>query len=105
MSLALRPETELAVEPLVHRVRALREARDRYQLQITAQRAVLELAQAQGDEKEAEHALVEITLALHARAVAQRHLERLGSCAEGALTGPEVSCTDSPECCGATRTT
>ena len=82
MSLALRPETELVVEPLAHRVLALRDARDRYQLQITAQRAVLELAEAQGDEEEAERALVEITLAVHARAVAQRHLERLGICAK-----------------------
>ena len=89
MSLALRPETELAVEPLAHRVLALRDARDRYQIQIDAQRAVLELAQAQGDEEEAERALVEITLAVHARAVAQRHLERLGICAEVAVTGPE----------------
>lgn len=89
MSLALRPETELAVEPLSHRVRALRDARDRYQLQITAQLAVLELAQAHGNEEEAERALVEITLAVHARAVAQRHLERLGICAEGAVTGPD----------------
>ncbi|MBI2502701.1 MAG: hypothetical protein HYW07_05655 [Candidatus Latescibacteria bacterium] len=82
MSLATRTPTEPALvpaSPLAARLRALQDARDGLTDQITAQRAVLELALAQGDEKEAERALVEITLAVHARAVAQRHLERLGS--------------------------
>ena len=78
MSNAIPMSTDLAQRPSPARVRALQDASARLTSQITAQRAVLELAQAQGDEDESELALVEITLAVHARSMAQQHLERLG---------------------------
>ena len=74
MSTALRTPTE----PLPARRRALKTAHDRLSAEIGRQRALLAQAHDRGDQEETERALVEITLAVQARAVAQRHLERLG---------------------------
>lgn len=78
MSAALKPpQPARAADPLAHRLAALTGCRDRYQDQITATLATMELAQAQGDEAEVEAALVEITCATAARSCAVWHLERL----------------------------
>lgn len=71
------PAVPVPADPLAARLAALAACRDRYQHQINATLAAMELAQAHGDEAEVETALVEITCATAARTCAVQHLERL----------------------------
>ena len=76
MSLATRTAPETAC---VARLRALQAVEEELTAIITAQRAVLELAQAQGIQDQIEDALVRITINVAARSLARYHLERLAA--------------------------
>ena len=60
-----------------YRLQALIEADERLTRIIVAQQAVLELAEAHGDEQQSQSAQVELLLNVTARAKAREHIERL----------------------------